>query len=109
MLPKCFQNGPKWSPDGLWSPVWARERSEDASGQQNPGHRTAKPRPFGTQKSTQKPSKIDLESDFKTNSLSRPIWDRFSIDFRAVGSKFLIQIGSLYLQSERDIRQNRTL
>ena len=60
-------------------------------------------------KSTQKPSKIDLESDFKTNSLSRPIWDRFSIDFRAVGSKFLIQIESLYLQSERDIRQNRIL
>ena len=25
MLPKCFQNGPKWGPDGLWSPVWAWE------------------------------------------------------------------------------------
>ena len=33
MLPKCFQNGPKWDPDGLWSPVWARERSQAASPQ----------------------------------------------------------------------------
>ena len=56
-------------------------------------------------KSTRKRSKIDLESDFETNSLSRPIWDRFSIDFRAVESKILIQIETLYLQSERDIRQ----
>ena len=60
-------------------------------------------------KSTQKPSKIDLESDFETDSLSRPIWDRFLIDFRAIERKFLIQIESLYLQSERDIRQNRIL
>ena len=60
-------------------------------------------------KSTRKPFKIDLESDFETDSLSRPIWIRFLIDFRAVGSKFLIQIESLYLQSERDIGQNRIL
>ena len=60
-------------------------------------------------KSTQKPSKIDLESDFERNSLSRQSWDRFLMDFRAVESKFLIQIESLYLQSERDIRQNRIL
>ena len=60
-------------------------------------------------KSTRQPSKIDLESDFETNSLSRPIWDRFLIDFRAVERKFLIQIESLYLQRERDIGQNRIL
>ena len=60
-------------------------------------------------KSTRKPSEIDLESDFETISLSRLILGRFLIDFRAVESKFLIQMESLYLQSERDIRQNRIL
>ena len=60
-------------------------------------------------KSTRKPSEIDLESDFETISLSRLILGRFLIDFRAVESKFLIQMESLYLQSERDIRQNLTL
>ena len=26
MLPKCSQNGPKWGPDGLWSPLWGLRR-----------------------------------------------------------------------------------
>ena len=60
-------------------------------------------------KSTRKPSEIDLESDFETISLSRLILGRFLIDFRALESKFLLQMESLYLQSERDIRQNRIL
>ena len=60
-------------------------------------------------KSTRKPSEIDLESDFETISLSRLILGQFLIDFRAVESKLLIQIESPYLQSERDIRQNRIL
>ena len=57
------------------------------------------------QKSTRKSSEIDLESDFERDSLSRPISDRFPIDFKAVESKFLIQIESLYLQSECVIKQ----
>ena len=101
----CFQNDPKRGPEGLWGPSRALKRFQDPTRQQNLAHLGPKICP----KSNWKPSKLDLESDFETNSLSRPIWDRFSIDFRAVGSKFLIQIESLYLQSERDIRQNRIL
>ena len=37
-LQKCFQNGSKWGPHGLWGPVWIRERSQAASGQQNLAH-----------------------------------------------------------------------
>ena len=105
MLPKCFQDGPKLGPDSLWNRVWARDRSQGQFCSQNAGH-------FGSQtspKSTWKPSKIDLENDFETNSLSRAISDRFWVDFRAVQSKFLIQIESLYLQSEFDSRQKRNL
>ena len=102
---KCFHNGTKWDPDGLWHPVWARERSQAASRQFDSAILGPKIGP-----------KIDPEafqnrfgSDFERNSLSRPIWDRFSMDFRAIQSKFLIQIERFYLQSERDIRRNRIL
>ena len=105
MLPKCFQNDPKWvqtafdvqfglgnapkpRPDSSTQPFWD---------------------PKLVPKATQKPSKIDLESDFEINSSSRPIWNRFPIDFQAVESKFLIQIESFHLQSELDIGQNRIL
>ena len=109
MGPKVLQNR---SRDGF-------ERIQTAFGTQFGLGNAPKPRPdSSTQpfldpklvpKSTRKPSKIDLESYFATNSLSRTIWDRFSRDFRAVESKFLIQFESLHLQSERDIRQNRIL
>ena len=55
-----------------------------APGQQNAGH-------FGPQiapKSAWEPSKIDLQSDFETNSLSRPILDRLLVDFGDLNMKF---------------------
>ena len=38
MLQKCFQNDPKWGPDGLWSPVWASDRFQGRFSGQNAGH-----------------------------------------------------------------------
>ena len=42
--------------------------------------------------------KSDLKSDFKTNTVSKPILDRFSIDFEAIGSAFLIDFQSSSMQ-----------
>ena len=38
MLPKRSQNCSKWDPDGLWSPVWAPDRFQAPSRQQNSAH-----------------------------------------------------------------------
>ena len=96
-------------PNGVQMAFGVHFGSQTASKADFPGRTPAIWDPKLVPKSTQKPSKIDLESDFETISLWRLILAQFLIDFRAVESKFLIQIESLYLQSERDIRQNRIL
>ena len=35
MLPKCFQNGPKWGPEGFCNLVWDPERFRGSTQQQN--------------------------------------------------------------------------
>ena len=106
---KCFQNASRMAPSGVQMAF--RVQFGVGNAPKARPHSSTQPflDPKLVPKSTRKPSKIDLESYFATNSLSRTIWDRFSRDFRAVESKFLIQTEGLYLQSERDIRQNRIL
>ena len=42
MFPKCFQNCPKWGPDGLWSPLGGRERFQTQIPVENSAHFGAK-------------------------------------------------------------------
>ena len=75
---KCFQNGTKWDPDGLWHPVWARERSQAASGQFDAAILGPKigpesdPEAFKNRFGKRLRNKLVFESDLG------PILDRFS-------------------------------
>ena len=104
-----IQNAPKMVPSGVQTAFGVHLGVGNASKPQLNSKTPAIWDPKLVPKSTRKPSEIDLESDFETISLWRLILAQFLIDFRAVESKFLIQIESLDLQSERDIRQNRIL
>ena len=112
MIPKWSQNRTKSGPNrfqrGLERPLvasWTRNGFQDRLPQFDPAIPPVRPGHFGLQNR----SKIDLElvqngfesesqNDFETNSLSRPILDRFLIDFEAAGSKFLIEIERLCFQ-----------
>ena len=77
MGPEWFLNAPKWVPDGLWNPVWARERSQAASPQFDPAILGPKiefkidPEAFQTRFGKRLRNKLAFETDFD------PIFDRF--------------------------------
>ena len=84
MLPKSFQNSPKWSPDRLWSPLGRRERFQDAFPQQNSGHLGPQigpkidPEAFKTRFGKRLRNKLAFETDLG------PIFDRFSSRWKQI-------------------------
>ena len=101
MVPKWSNIGPNWVQigskidwDGLWIQVGCADRFQGPFPQQNAGHLGPKIGP----NSIQNRFWSDLKIDFKTNAFSRPILERFLVDFEAFGSTFLIDFRSSSMQ-----------
>ena len=79
MLPKCFQNGPKWGPDGLWSPLGGGERFQPQILSENAGHFGAKI----CQKSSKNRKNTDSKTNFEFDTIFWSIFDQILINFEA--------------------------
>ena len=104
-VPNRVQIGPKIGCDGLWIQVGRPDYNKDQFPPQNFGHLEAKIGPNLVQNRFWS----DLKSDFKTNTFSRLIFDRFLVDFEAVGTTFLIDVHSSSMQSYHYMEHKRIL
>ena len=79
-----FQNGPKWGPDGLWSPVWARERSQAASPQFDAAILGPKIGPKIDPEAFQNRSGKRLRNELVFETDLGPIFERFSSRWKQI-------------------------